>query len=50
MLLYRNLKNFPYHIGDSVEIKKIQSSKSKVQNKFQIPNPKPITIGSKLLL
>jgi hypothetical protein len=27
-------KNFPYHMDDPVEIKKIQSSKSKVQNKF----------------
>jgi hypothetical protein len=47
-------KNFPYHMGDSVEIKKIQSSKSKVQNKFchgpvcrqaGIPFPRGITLG-----
>jgi len=34
-------------MGDSVEIKKIQSSKSKVQNKFQTPNPKFKTIALK---
>jgi len=25
ILMYRYLKNFPYHMGDSVEIKKIQT-------------------------
>jgi len=53
-------KNFPYHMGDSVEIKKIQSSKSKVQNKFCHGHPfsrrdpfgrdKPQIPNSKLLL